>query len=75
MIHMVQLITRGYRKSVELLFYDERNFVAIIGSKLLPATRDPRETRNVNVCIIMITCTVILYVVFHPHELFAFYDD
>lgn len=52
--------TRLNRKSVELLFYDERNFVAIIGSKLLPATRDPRETRNVNVCIIMITCAVIL---------------
>lgn len=41
---MVQLITRGYHKSVELLFYDERNFVAIIGSKLLRATREPRET-------------------------------
>jgi len=30
----LQMITHGCRKSGGLLFYDERNFVAIIGSKL-----------------------------------------
>lgn len=31
-------------KSVELLFYDERNFVAIIGCKSWPTTRESRQT-------------------------------
>lgn len=40
----LQLITHGSRKSNGILFYDERNFVAIIGSKSRWATRDSRET-------------------------------
>lgn len=40
----LQLITHGCRKSSGLLFYDERNFVAIIGSKSRSATPDSRET-------------------------------
>lgn len=39
-----QLITHGCRKSDGLLFYDEHNFVAIIGSKSRSAKYYFRET-------------------------------